>query len=854
MPPVLGLLLALQGPAVPATVPSPDVAPPPRRHPPGEVEAAMATAAPVLDGLATDAVWQRAMVIDDFAEVRPIELGTPRQRTEARVAYDARNLYVLVRAWDTAPDSIVGLLSRRDDETSSDQITVLIDSYHDRRTGHGFVVNPAGVQVDYAVNDNGNEDNAWDAVWDVATHVDSLGWTAEFRIPFSQLRFAPAPSVTFGFAIWRSYQRETASMSWPGIRLSSAGYVTQWGDLVGLRDIAPPRRSELIPYVVSSNEARLGDPAFARHQRLTVGGDLKYAVASNLTLNATINPDFGQVEADPSQLNLSAFEVFFQERRPFFIEGGGLFQMEVNCFITNDCQTGEGLFYSRRIGRAPSLAGIHEAPDAPTATRILGAAKLTGRLAGGLSVGVMDVVTERVAGAGGRTLEPATNYTVARVSQDFDGGNGNVGVLLTGVNRSLDAWSTPWLHRSAYAIGLDGRRRIGNYQVSGMLSGSRVAGSEEAIARTQRSSVHFLQRPGVDLGFDSTRTSLSGTSGEIRFAKVAGERTTFETGYGRRSAGFEVNDLGFLQQADEQKWSNWFALRFATPNRVYQQLRWNFNYWMTWNTAGLPTERAFNTNTHIQFTNRWWLRMGGTLGRLGGAWCDFNCTRGGPALRQDGYISPWIGIQGDNRRRLIAALWVNGFRGDRGRSHRVSWSPEVEARVSTRFSTSIGVNYSRNTNDAQFFGNFTDGAGTTHHTFAHLEQETLGLTWRLGYTFSPTASLQVYAQPFVSRGEYSDIREVADAGAAEYADRFQPYTDAAVADDPGGFNFTQFRSNVVFRWQYSPGSTLFLVWSQGREGFLPMRGQEDLGGDLDRLFGQRASDVFLVKMSYWLNW
>ena len=847
MTPVLvGLLFAFQGPA--------EVQPPRPTDSalrPDQVGAVMASAPPVLDGRDDDVVWQRTTLITDFREVRPIEDGPPRQRTEARVAYDARYLYVFVRAWDTSPDSIVARLARRDVFNDSDGIGILIDAYHDRRSGHEFFVNPLGVKSDMAVTADGNEDEAWDAVWDVATKMDSLGWTAEFRIPFSQLRFTPSESVTFGFMVWRKLQRHTADMSWPLLRQSESGFVRQWGELVGLRGIAPPRRSELTPYVVTSNEPRLGSSDFTRHQRTTIGGDLKYAVASNLTLSATVNPDFGQVEADPAELNLSAFETFFSERRPFFLEGGNLFSMNVDCFITNDCQTGQNLFYSRRIGRAPTLAGVNGDASAPTSTRILGAAKLTGRLAGGLSLGVMNALTEHVTAGPDATLEPRTNYTVARLNQDFAEGDANVGLLVTGVNRSLDASAEDYLHRSAYAAGVDARRRFGSYEVSGMVSASRVAGTPEAIARTQRSSTHYLQRPGMD--FDSTRTDLTGYAAEVRFAKFGGERTRFETGYGRRSAGYEVNDLGFLQRADEQKWSNWFNLRWTEPNRVYQQVRWNFNYWQTWNTTGLVTDRGFNTNLQVQFTNRWWVRVGNTFGALGGTWCDLDCTRGGPALREDGYIAPWASISGDSRKAIVPAIWLNGFRGDGGRSSRISLSPEVEFRVSTALSSSLGVNWSRNTRDRQFYGQFDDGAGGTDYTFAHLEQETLGLTWRLGYTFSPTASLQVYAQPFVSKGDYSDVRELADPAAAAYTDRFRPYDDDAVAGNPGGFNFSQFRSNVVFRWEYNPGSTLFVVWSQGREGFLPMRGQDSFGGNLGDLFGRRANDVFLVKLSYWLN-
>ncbi|MES2305762.1 MAG: DUF5916 domain-containing protein [Gemmatimonadota bacterium] len=807
----------------------------------------------VLDGRDDEPSWRTAQMVDQFQEARPSEGAAPKQRTEMRVLYDARNLYVFVRAWDTHPDSIVQLLSRRDDQTASDQIIVMIDSYRDRRTGFEFVVNPAGVKSDYAIFNDGNEDSAWDGVWDVATRVDSLGWTAEYRIPFSQLRFAASDNVTFGFAVWRAIQRHTAQATWPLYRRSKSGFVSQFGELTGLQGLATPRRAEIAPYVVTKNEPLRSARGLERDQAVSIGGDLKYAVASNLTLNATVNPDFGQVEADPGVLNLSAFETFFSERRPFFVEGKGLFTMNLNCFVVIDCSSGEELFYSRRIGRSPQLAGEYGDASSPTSTRILGAAKLTGRLPGGLSVGVVDAVTDRVGASGGRTLEPTTNYAVVRANQDFSGGTGSVGVMLTSVNRSLDNSTEDFLHRSAQVAGFDARRRLGRFEVSGSLAFSRVAGSATAIAATQRDPVHYFQRPDDEISLDPTRTSLTGNSEEFRFAKVGGKRSRFETGFGRKSAGFEVNDLGFLQQADKLSWTNWFALQFNTPNKVYQRLNWNFNNWEYWTTSGLATDRAFNTNVHAQFTNRWWLHLGGTVGSLGTVYCTNDCTRGGPALRVEPYFAPWGGIQGDDRHRLVPSLWFNYSRTDGGRTHSFNVNPQVNLKVSDRFSSSIGVNRTTRIDDTQWFGNFTDAVDVTHYTFARLDQKTVGMTLRMDYTFTPTASLQLYANPFLTKGTYANVRELSDPRASDYNDRFKPYADQSVAANPGGFNFKQFRSNAVFRWEYRPGSTLFVVWSQGRQAFDPTQGRETFGGDLSALFDQRAEDTFLVKMSYWLN-
>ncbi len=841
----LGVLLLVQAQAI-APVAPPTVAP-------TTVRAARVTEPPVIDGRGDDAVWREAMVITQFRQARPTEGGEARFRTEARVAYDPDHLYVLVRAFDPHPDSIVGLLSRRDDQTASDQIILMLDSWHDRRSGFEFAVNPAGVKADYAIYNDGNEDVAWDAVWDAEARVDSLGWTVEYRIPLSQLHYAGRDAGTFGILVWRLIQRHGETVTWPLYRGSQSGFVSQFGELTDLRGLSSPGHVEVAPYLVTKNVSGPASKGYPRDQEFTAGGDLRLRLASNLMLNATVNPDFGQVEADPSELNLSALESFFREQRPFFVEGKGLFTFNVNCVVVVDCSTGEGLFYSRRVGRAPQLAGRYSAGNERPTTRILGAAKLTGRLPGGFSLGFFDAVTGQVEGAHDTTLEPATNYAVLRVNQDGDGGNSSVGAMFTAVHRSLDGASSPFLRREAYSSGLDARRRFGGrWELSGSLAFSRVEGSAAAIARTQRDPVHLYQRPDGALEYDSTRTSLSGSNLEFRVAKVGGKRLRFETAYQRRTPGFEINDIGFLRQADRQAWTSWAQLAFRDPTPTFRQLRWNFNNWDYWSIAGLPTERAVNTNVHIELHNRWWLHAGGTLGQLGATYCD-RCARGGPAIRQDPYIAPWFGIEGDGRRRLVPYLWINYSRRDEGRSESLRLSPELALKLSSRFNSGVSVSYAWDRNDTQYYGTFTDSlTGVSSFTFAHLRQRTLSLTWRLDYTFTPTATLQLYASPFVTRGTYTRVRELEDPRAARYADRYQPYADSTVTADPGGFNFQQFRSNVVFRWEYRPGSTLFLVWGQGREHEADREGGQSFGADLRHLFRRRADNTFLLKVSYWL--
>src|SRR5713226_7798122 len=829
----------------------PDARPPAARPPlpiATRVSAARAVRPPVIDGKDDDSVWAVAPAVTEFREWQPVEDGEARFRTVARIAYDANNLYAFVRAYDPHPDSIMRPLSRRDNFGPSDRIWILIDSYHDRRTGYEFGVTPAGVKLDIAISNDGNEDMAWDGVWDVATRVDSLGWTAEFRIPLSQIRYPRAATHTFGIMILRDIYRYTERLSWPVFRQSRSGFVSQFGEVSGLDGLASPRRLEVAPYTVTKNVSVPTATGFRRSQDFTVGANLKYGITSNLTLDGTVNPDFGQVEADPSVLNLSAFETFFQERRPFFVEGAGIFRFDVDCSQVN-CRN-EGLFYSRRIGRAPQLPGNGDA-GSPTATTIYGAAKLTGRLPGGQTVGLLDAVTERVSGPFG-TLEPATNYAVVRTQQDFRNGESGIGAIVTTVNRALDPSSDNALRRSAYVGALDFRHRFlhGHYQVSGSLDLSQVAGTPAAIAATEEDPVHYSQRPYSGLAYDPTRTTLSGNAQELFFSKLGGGITRFETAYQRRSAGFEPNDLGFLRQADQQSWSTWFGLQSLHPASVYQFALWNFNWWQYWTADGTAVERAANTNGHVQLKNGWWVHSSATTGQLGTTFCDRNCSRGGPAVRNDPYLDVFAEIDGDGRPAFVPYTWFEWFRGDGGRTTTFNGNVQVTFRIASQFNTSLTLSASHNIRDVQPHGVIPDSTAPfgAHYTFAHLTQKEAYLTGRIDYTISTVLTLQLYGQPFVSRGTFSNIRELADPGAAAFDARYKPY-----AASPDGFNFKEFNSTAVLRWEYRPGSVLFVVWTQGRQGVLGAEGSRSMAGDVGDLFGLHPNNSFLVKASYWFN-
>ncbi|MEK6688580.1 MAG: DUF5916 domain-containing protein, partial [Gemmatimonadota bacterium] len=476
--------------------------------------------------------------------------------------------------------------------------------------------------------------------------------------------------------------------------------------------------------------------------------------------------------------------------------------------------------------------------------------KLTGRTPGGLAVGMLNAVTQRELGADGRTIEPAANYAVARVTRDLRGGETVLGAIGTWTHRANDEWTEGHLRDNAVVGGFDLLHRFSDrrYQVQVRAVGSQVTGSAEAIAGTQTGNVHLYQRPDGPLRFDPSRTSLGGDFEQVTFGKVGGGILRFETSYQRTSPGFEINDLGFLNRADVQAQATWASLNFTEPTRLYRRAFWNFNQENRWTAGGLPLGRMVNTNFHAELPMSWWVHAGVTWGGLGEVYCD-RCARGGPAVRTDQSVSAWGGIQGDDRKVVAPGLWMNYERGDGGRSRAIYLSPEVGLQVSSQAKFSLGMTAGHNRDDRQWYGNLLDASDQLHYTFAHLEQKTLSGSVRLDLTATPDLTLQLYAQPFMTKGSYTDLRELRTPRSTSYEDRFQPYT----AVEPQGFNVRDFRSNVVLRWEYRPGSALFVVWQQGRSGFTPREGTGSWGDEFRGLFDLHPDNTFLVKLSYWFD-
>jgi hypothetical protein len=810
-----------------------------------------ATTPLVIDGRLTEEVWDRAPSISEFLQREPADGEPPSQRTDARIVFDDTALFVGVRAFDTEPDRIVGLLTRRDQRTPSDWIKVVVDSYFDRRSAFEFGVNPVGVKLDRYYFNDGASDDSWDAVWDVQVARESDGWTAEFRIPFSQLRFRGAEGGPVGFAIIREVGRLAETSTWPLLSRNATGFVSQFAEVRGLRVGGAPRRLELLPYTLGSlsMDPASDNPLVERRDPAgSVGLDLKYALRPGLTLTATANPDFGQVEADPAVVNLDAFETFFQERRPFFVEGSGTFQFNIDCNDGN-CT---GLFYSRRIGRTPQGSPTledGEYADPPLAATIIGAAKLTGR-AGPFSVGGLTAVTaaEDATIAFGplrRTLrvEPMSAYTVVRARREF-ANQSNVGFMATSTNRQL-VGDVDFLAEDAVTGGVDYDIRLKQrFNLAGFWAGSRVSGSTEAITRLQENNVHAFQRPDADhLSVDPLATVLSGHAGSVGFGKIGGERTRFNANYGFKSPGFELNDLGFQRRDDERYVGHWFQLRDNVPGRFARSYSLNFNQYAGWNFAGDRLWSGGNVNMH------WTWKNYATTGfgvNYNGAPLRDRVTRGGPAVLGNTSLSVWYYSGTDSRRNIWASY--NGYHEADGEgTTRHNISPSVTWRPTSASSISTGFRFNINDDDAQWVEN-EEVDGETRYVFGRLRQRTAAFTFRVNYTLTRDLSFQSYAEPFVSAGDYIDYKQLVDGRAAAYADRYQAYDYGGNGD----FNYRSFRTTNVLRWEYKPGSSLFVVWQQGRSDD-GAGGDFRFGRDFGGVFSAPAHNVFLVKLSYWLN-
>lgn len=837
-----------------------------------------------IDGLLNDAAWDNVAWHGEFSVWEPNNGASPHNDTRFKLLYDDDFLYVGIQAFDSDPDSLIKRMTARDG-FDGDRLSIVLDSYYDKITAFSFTVSVSGVQGDEFVTNNGNNwDESWNAIWYSNTSVNEDGWFAEFKIPLSQIRFGNKSQQTWGLQIFRHDFRNGEISMWQPISIDAPGFIDRFGLVKGIEDLKPKRQVEIMPYLVTKSERvpeSSGNPFISNSPEALYGLDAKIGLTNDMILDLTINPDFGQVEADPSVVNLSNFENFFREQRPFFVEGSNItnFQLARSDFGGPFWQ--DNLFYSRRIGRSPSHSPNLQNgafSDSPTATRILSAAKITGKNKNGLSVGFINSTTQReearIANVDGsrrrETVEPMTNYLVGRVAKEYNQGDHSIGAMFTATNRFNDEDHLDFLHSEAYTGGVDGFTTWNerSWRVAANVHFSHVGGSSEALMRTQQNGVHNFQRVGAShLNVDSTRTSMSGLGGTLTVGRYGNGNWSFQTGTNFRSPGLDVNDLGFQREADRIYQFTWTGYRILQPKGIFNSFRLNLNQWNEWDFSGLHANQGVNVNMHMQFTNFYRISMGSNYNRIN---ISTNALRGGSAFQFPSSANLWIYASTDDRKNLVFGInpYISrptegsdyGFEGY-GIDFELSYQPSARLRLF------LQPGYGYDKNGFQWINNVQDENGETQYVLGRVEQQTFRSSIRVNYIISPRMNVQLWAQPFIAKGSYDNFKLVSSNPlSSELENRFIPinpiYEDesnsyllsaensnqASLQFGNPDFHFGQFRSNLVFRWEFQPGSNLYLVWSQDRTGSLD---QTAFADRITRnLSGLEGRHVFLLKVSY----
>jgi hypothetical protein len=834
-----------------------------------------------LDGVLSEPVWQQGTPVTRFLQSDPYEGAPATERTEVRIAYDEDALYVGARMYDSHPDSIVSRLCRRDVSIQADRFAVFLDPFHDHRSGYYFMVNAAGVQYDGTLFNDSWDDDSWDAVWQAKARRDDQGWTAEMRIPYSQLRFAHANPVVWGIDLRREITRRSERDYLVYPPRNQSGFVSRFPDLVGIDGVAPGGSIEVLPYLTGKAEYLIHDASDpfndgSRYQP-SGGADLRMGVGGNLTLNATANPDFGQVEVDPAVVNLSDVESYFQEKRPFFVENSRIFSFGnegANDYWGFNWPE-PAFFYSRRIGRSPE-GSVPDATysDTPTATQILGAAKLTGKLAPGLNFGTLHAVTAKESaelyGGGSFTsaeIEPLTYYGVVRGQKEFAKSRHGLGLMSSLVARQFDDGRLrDDLSDASVQAGLDGWHFLDRKQiwvVSGWAVSSYVHGTAERITELQRGPQHYLQRPdATSFSVDSSATSLTGYGARLWLNKQSGA-VLFNSAVGFMDPKFDVNDLGIQSRAD------------VLNAHVGSGYAWNTpTHWRKYaNVIGAVFQsRDFDNDIvaegvwakgQIEFPNNysWNANVSHNPETV-----NNRRTRGGPLTLNLPSTGAAMYFDTDGKARRFYFLEINTSFSESG-SKSYTISPGIEWKPVSSLSLNLAPSFERVFEDAQYVTTQSDPAATAtygyHYAFATLDQKTISAQIRLNWAFTPRLSLQTFLQPLIASGDYYGYKELARPRSYDFTP-FAPISsaqgDSIDLDGPGvlepirnpDFSLRSLRGNSVLRWEYMPGSTLYLVWTQDRSANSGS-GEFDLSGSFDQLVNARANNIFLVKVTYYLN-
>jgi hypothetical protein len=829
---------------------------------------------PAIDGRLDDEAWQEGEWAGDYTQQMPVEGAPPTKPTELKILYDDKNLYFAIRAYDD-PEKVLRYPGRRDDFQgyAVDVVGICFDSYNDKRTGFEFDLTAGGGKIDLILGNGETEwDTTWDAVWDGKVAHDEKGWTAEFRVPLNQLRYGPQKEQVWGMHAWRWLARNHEESQWQLIPRQNTGRMYQLGELHGIRDLPPSRHVELLPHVLGKAGSGPSFPGEGTDTSGSLGLDAKVGLTTNFTLDATVNPDFGQVEADPSVLNLTAYETFYEEKRPFFLEGRKI--------LTFEMEEQDQLFYSRRIGQPPSYAppaGEGETVHMPESTTILGALKVTGKTNDGLSVGVLQSFTQQEhadvtspSGSSQPVVEPFGSYTVGRVQKDWGKGNTILGGLLTSTHRSISDPSLAFLPAQAWSGGVDFVRYFGNrswvLDARGIFS--RVSGDRQAITALQTNPVHYYQRPdATHLGVDENAASLSGHGGSIHFGRSGTSRFGVTDHFLWYSPGLDLNDTGYLKQADlvsNQVFLSWSEPRPKGPFRDYS-LRLERED--AWDFGGLATKATTGFEASAQFRNKWRASLNAAFNKL----VDTRALWGGPALRASDFWMTFAQVGTDNSRRLALTLKGEHDWTLEGGTVGNGVVAELALRPSNRLSLSAATTYLRLDDDLQYVAT-SDTSDGPRWVLGRIHEDQWGLTLRVNLAITPDLTVQYYGSPFIATGRYTALRKATDTLSPVYEERFHRYgpdeiaysaaDNAYAVQEAGGgpsysfanpdFSFREFRSNLVARWEWKPGSSLYVVWQQGRTGRQPYW-DDSFHSNWSGLWATPADDVFMVKLSYWFS-
>ncbi|MEQ8238252.1 MAG: DUF5916 domain-containing protein [Cyclobacteriaceae bacterium] len=835
--------------------------------------------APKIDGKLDEPSWEKVEWSGDYTEWSPEENTAPTEQTKLKILYDDKYLYVAFRCFDKDPKGVVRRLSRRDG-FDGDWVEINIDSFHDLRTAFSFTISASGVRGEEFITNNGASwDNTWNPIWMAKTNVDDEGWTAEIKIPLSQLRFGKDTDQVWGIQSTRRYFRNEERSVWQRNPLNSPGWVSEFGELHGLDKLKPQRQMEIQPYIVASTktyEAIEGDPYNDGRDNILSGGlDGKIGITNDLTLDFTVNPDFGQVEADPSAIALDGFQIFFQERRPFFIENNNIFDYKFSNSKAGNTFTFDNLFYSRRIGRspqgfAPTASG--EFVDQPDITNIIGATKFSGKTKDGWSIGLLESVTaeeraniSNLSTERSEVVEPRTNYGVARIQKDFNNRNSFIGGIFTSTHRNISE-NVNFLHKSAYTGGLDFTHQWKNraWYISGNVVMSQITGSKQAISSTQSSITHLFNRVDAShLSFDESLTSLTGTGGNFQLGKASGN-WRFETGVTWRSPKLELNDLGFQLVSDDVRHYSWVSYRTTTPQEKVRSYQINYTHLFAQDFGGNLNEAAFGLNGWTNLNNNWWINGGVNYKPINISKSEL---RGGPRLRFSPELSLSNGLVSDSRDKLRFTLNYSYTTATDNSYYIFNLNGSITYQPTNALQISLLPSYTINEDKNQYVTE-SSFIGDPRYINAHISQRILQFPLRIDYIITPDISIQYWGQPYISRGTYKDFKYTTNSLAKVFEDRSSIYSSSQlfiqggeylIDEDQDGtndysffepaFSFIQWRSNMVLRWEYIPGSQLFLVWSQDITQFGNPQ-DELIYGLRSGISKTKPQDIFLIKLTY----